>query len=141
MSTKRNLIKNKANKVPLSKRLRLRYRLVILNDASFEEMFSLRLTPGNFLILVSAITIVMSFVVISLISFTPLREYIPGYGDLSDKKALLALSLKADSVAQQMEVKNEYIKNLQNVLSGNITADTSKVKSQKSKVKSQNIKH
>ncbi|HEX7414035.1 MAG TPA: M23 family metallopeptidase [Bacteroidia bacterium] len=113
-------------KIPISERLRRKYRLVILNDASFEENFSLRLTPGGILILVSAITIVMSFFVISLIAFTPLREYIPGYGDISARKALMALSLKADSVEQQMNAKNEYIKNLQNVLSGNIGADTSK---------------
>jgi len=111
-------------KIPLSERLRRKYRLVILNDASFEEKFSLRLTPGGILILVSAITIFMSFLLTSLIAFTPLREYIPGYGDISDRKALIALSLKADSVADLIKAKNEYIENLQNVLSGNITADT-----------------
>ena len=113
-------------KTPLSERLRRKYRMVILNDASFEEKFSLRLTPGGILILVSAITIIMSFLVISLIAFTPLREYIPGYGDISDRKALIALSLKADSVEQIIQEKNEYIENLQNVLSGNIASDTSK---------------
>ncbi len=113
-------------KIPLSERLRRKYRLVILNDASFEEKFSLRLTPGGILILVSAITIFMSFLLTSLIAFTPLREYIPGYGDISDRKALIALSLKADSVEQLIQAKNEYIENLQNVLSGNITADTSR---------------
>ena len=111
-------------KIPLSERLRRKYRLVILNDASFEEKFSLRLTPGGILILVSAITIFMSFLLTSIIAFTPLREYIPGYGDISDRKALIALSLKADSVADLIEAKNEYIENLQNVLSGNLTADT-----------------
>ena len=111
-------------KIPLSQRLRQKYRLVIMNDASFAEMFSLRLTPGGILILVSAITIFMTFLVISLIAFTPLREYIPGYGDISDRKALINLSLKADSVEQLMQAKDEYIENLQNVLSGNITSDT-----------------
>lgn len=111
-------------KIPLSERLRRKYRLVILNDASFEEKFSLRLTPGGILILVSAITIFMSFLLTSLIAFTPLREYIPGYGDISDRKALIALSLKADSVTDLINAKNEYIENLQNVLSGNLTSDT-----------------
>jgi murein DD-endopeptidase MepM/ murein hydrolase activator NlpD len=113
-------------KRPLSERLRRKYRLVILNDASFEERFSLRLTPGGILILVSSVTIFMSFFLISLIAFTPLREYIPGYGDISDRKALIALSLKADSVEEIIQAKNEYIKNLQNVLSGNVTSDTTK---------------
>lgn len=111
-------------KIPLSQRLRRKYRLVILNDESFEERFSLRLTPGGILIMVSAITIFMSIVVTSLVAFTPLREYIPGYGDISDRKALIALSLKADSVDELIKAKNEYIENLQNVLSGNVTSDT-----------------
>ena len=120
-------------KIPLSERLRRKYRLVILNDASFEEKFSLRLTPGGILILVSAITIFMSFLLTSLIAFTPIREYIPGYGDISDRKALIALSLKADSVEQLIQAKNEYIENLQNVLSGNVTADTSRPEKNASK--------
>jgi len=121
-------------KIPLSERLRRKYRLVILNDASFEERFSLRLTPGGILIMVSAITIFMSFLVTSLVAFTPLREYIPGYGDISDRKALIALSLKADSVDELIKAKNEYIENLQNVLSGNVTSDT--IRAEKSTEKS-----
>ncbi|HKC66626.1 MAG TPA: M23 family metallopeptidase [Bacteroidia bacterium] len=113
-------------KIPLFQRLRRKYRLVILNDESFEERFSLRLTPGGILIMVSAITIFMSILVTSLVAFTPLREYIPGYGDISDRKALIALSLKADSVEELIKAKNEYIENLQNVLSGNVTSDTIK---------------
>ena len=120
-------------KIPLSERLRRKYRLVILNDASFEEKFSLRLTPGGILILVGAITIFMSFLVTSLVAFTPLREYIPGYGDISDRKALIALSLKADSVEQIIQAKNEYIENLQNVLSGNVSADTTRPEKNASK--------
>ena len=98
-------------KIPLSQRLRRKYRLVILNDESFEERFSLRLTPGGILIMVSAITIFMSILVTSLVAFTPIREYIPGYGDISDRKALIALSLKADSVDELIKAKNEYIEN------------------------------
>src|SRR6201993_1541369 len=113
-------------KTPLSQRLRRKYRLVILNDESFEERISLRLTPGGILIMVSAITIFMAIVVTSLVAFTPIREYIPGYGDISDRKALIALSLKADSVDELIKAKNEYIENLQNVLSGNVTSDTVK---------------
>lgn len=133
-------MRKEKKKLSLSERLRLKYRLVILNDASFEEMFSLRLTPGGILILISAVTIVMSFLVISLISFTPLREYIPGYGDISARKTLMALSLKADSVEQQMEAKKKYIENLQNVLSGNIGADTSKPTKNSEKTKHLTIK-
>lgn len=109
----------------LLERLRRRYRLVILNDASFEEKISVSLTPGGILILIGSATILMSFLVISLVAFTPLREYIPGYGDVSNQKELIRLSVKADSMEYLMKAKNWYIENLQNVLTGNIQPDHS----------------
>ncbi|HWY37708.1 MAG TPA: M23 family metallopeptidase [Bacteroidia bacterium] len=125
-------------KISLTERLRQKYRLVILNDSSFEEKFSWRLTPGGILILVSAITIIMSFLVISLIAFTPFREYIPGYGDVSNQKELIRLSVKVDSMEYLMDAKNWYIDNLNNVLNGNISPDDKKLDRDSSK-KYQNI--
>jgi len=114
----------KKNKKSLSEKLKQKYRLVILNDSSFEEKFSLRLSPGGLLILVGSVTIFMSFLVIILIAFTPIREYIPGYGDFSNQKELVRLSVKADSLEYMMQAKNWYIQNINDVLSGNIKADT-----------------
>src|SRR6185369_14179681 len=99
---------------------------------------SLRLSPGGILILVGAITIFMSFLVISLIAFTPLREYIPGYGDVSNQKELIKLSVKTDSLEHLMDAKNWYIDNLNNVLNGNLSPEDSKLDRDSSK-KYQNI--
>ena len=60
-------------------RLRRHYRLVVMNDDTFAERFSLRLTPMSILVLICAVTIVMTTLVILLVAFTPLREYFPGY--------------------------------------------------------------
>jgi murein DD-endopeptidase MepM/ murein hydrolase activator NlpD len=108
----------------LSERLKQKYRLVILNDSSFEEKFSLRLSPGGLLILVGAVTIFMSILVVSFVAFTPVREYIPGYGDFSNQKELIRLSVKADSLEYMMKAKNWYIQNINDVLTGNIKADS-----------------
>ncbi len=91
------------------------YRLVILNDETFGEKFSIRLSPLGLLITATAITITMTTLVISLVALTPLREYIPGYGNVSDRKELLKLSLRADSIEQTLEAKESYINNLINV--------------------------
>src|SRR5437870_1279754 len=87
-----------------SRFLRRRYRLVILNDTTFGEKFSLRLSPWGIIIGVLAITIV-----ISLVAFTPLREYIPGYGDVTERKQILALNIKADSIEKSIESRDVYI--------------------------------
>jgi murein DD-endopeptidase MepM/ murein hydrolase activator NlpD len=89
-----------------------KYRLVILNDATFGEKFSLRLSPWGIIIGIAAITIVMTTLVISLVAFTPLREYIPGYGDIAERKQILELNIKADSLEQALSSREVYLNNV-----------------------------
>jgi murein DD-endopeptidase MepM/ murein hydrolase activator NlpD len=105
-------------KYKLRDRLKHRYRLVVLNDDTFEESFALRLTPLGLLTLISGITIIMTTLVIVLVAFTPLREYIPGYGKVTEKNDLIALNLKVDSLESSMSAKDWYIQNIANVLEG-----------------------
>lgn len=106
------------------KRLRHRYRLVVMNDDTFEEKFSLRLTPLGLVILLGSSTIIMIMVVTSLIAFTPLREYIPGYADVGVRRNLIRITLKSDSLEETISQRNEFIGNIGNVLKGNIKTDT-----------------
>ncbi len=122
-----------AKKKRIIDRLRNRYRLVVMNDDTFEERFSLRLKPIGLVILISAITIVMTTLIISLIAFTPLREYIPGYADVEMRRDLVRLSLKSDSLEQAILQRNAFIKNISNVLSGNIQTDSTLNKPVKNK--------
>lgn len=98
--------------------LRNKYRLVILNDDSFAEKFSLRLSPMGLIILLGSVTIVMTALVISLVAFTPFREYIPGYGNVNDRKDIIRLNSKADSLESTLASRDWYINNLLNVFSG-----------------------
>jgi len=109
----------------LMERLRNRYRLVVMNDDTFEEKFSLRLTPMGLVILIGAVSIFMTVLVISLVAFTPLREYIPGYGsDLDTRKELIRLSVKTDSMESELEKKTIFLENIQHVLRGDIKVDS-----------------
>ena len=108
--------------------LRRKYRLILLNDTTFGEKFSLRLSPITLIIGVFAITIVMTTLVISLVAFTPLREYIPGYGDVSERKQILLLNLKADSLEQTLDARNEYMTSILNVLNEKVESKTEKPK-------------
>lgn len=98
--------------------LRNKYRLVILNDDSFAEKFALRLSPLGLIILLGSITIVMTAFVISIVAFTPLREYIPGYGNVNDRKDLLSLSAKADSLEKTLAARDWYMNNILKVFEG-----------------------
>jgi murein DD-endopeptidase MepM/ murein hydrolase activator NlpD len=109
---------NEKEKRKLFDRLRNKYRLVVMNDDTFEERFSLRLTPGGFLILISGITIVMIAIVVSLVAFTPLREYIPGYADVDVQSKLVRLNFQADSIERSLAIRQKYIDNISTILAG-----------------------
>lgn len=104
--------------------MRNRYRLVIMNDDTFEEKWSLRLTPLGVVILFGSISIVMTILVISLVAFTPLREYIPGYADVGMRRDLLLANARLDSLERKAKADSLYFDNLGKVLSGDLKAET-----------------
>jgi len=110
--------------------LKRKYRLILLNDNSLDEKFSLRLSPLNLIIGILALTIIMTSVVISLIAFTGLREYIPGYGTTEERIKMLKLNYKADSLEKKVEARDTYLKGLLTVLTEN---DKSEIEEQKRK--------
>ena len=105
-----------------------RYRLVILNDATFGEKVSIRLTPYGIIIGALAITIVMTSFVISLVAFTSLREYIPGYGDIAERKQILELNLKADSLEQALGSHGVYLDAVLKAVEEKVETKTAKPK-------------
>lgn len=105
-----------------------KYRLVILNDNTFGEKFSWRLSPMSMIVGILAITIVMATLVISLVAFTPLREYIPGYGTVAERKQILNLTAKADSIEQILEARDTYMSNVLNVLNDKLETRSDKPK-------------
>ncbi len=105
-------------KKKILKKLKNKYRLVILNDASFEERFSYRLTPLNLVTLLISVAVLIIVIVAVTIIFTPLREYIPGYTDVSLREDLTKMVLKSDSLEQELKSNNNYIKNIKAILKG-----------------------
>ncbi|HEX4888318.1 MAG TPA: M23 family metallopeptidase [Luteibaculaceae bacterium] len=108
----------------LIKRLKSKYRLQIIRDNTFEERFSLRLTPMNVIVVGTALFLVLGAFYVSLILFTPLKEYIPGYADGSVKRSILRASMKADSLQQQLDALVLYERNLKMILQGKLPMDT-----------------
>ena len=82
-------------------------RLVILNEDTFEETFSLKLNLMNVFVVATVGAILIIFITTYIIAFTPLREYIPGYASSKLKKDATELALKSDSLALALK-KNNY---------------------------------
>ena len=80
------MVKNNKNKGKLKQKLTNKYRLVVLNENTFEERFSLKLSRLNFYIFGGLFSITLILVTVLLIAFTPLKEYIPGYSSTKLQK-------------------------------------------------------
>lgn len=102
------------------KRLQNRYRLVVMNDDTYEEVVTFKLSRMSVYITLSTIFVVLTGLTVALIVFTPLRLYIPGYGDINATKELRELKLKTDSLEQAVKYKEQYLDNIKNVLQGNV---------------------
>lgn len=100
-------------------KLKNKYRLVILNDDTFEEKVSLRLSQLNVFVVLGVTLLVLIFMVTTLIVFTPLREFIPGYTDLTLRKKGIENSLKTDSIERVLAQDSIYLKNFKAVMEGN----------------------
>ena len=103
------------------RRLRNRYRLVVMNDDSYEEVVTFKLSRLSVYILLSTIFVLLTSLTVALIVFTPLRMYIPGYGDVNTTKELRELKMKTDSLEESMRQKDRYMENLKTVLQGDVT--------------------
>lgn len=105
-----------------TKKLLNKYRLVILNEDTFEERLSFRLTRLNVFVLLSLSTIFLVVATILLIAFTPLREYIPGYSSTELKKQAIELNYKTDSLMQVIAVNEKYYLSIKKVLHGELSS-------------------
>lgn len=112
------------------KRLRNRYRLLVMNDDTFEEVVTFRLSRLSVYIMMSSIFVLLIGLTVALLVLTPLRYYIPGYGKTESRSELQMLQIRTDSLEQVMEYKEKYLNDLQTVLNGNtpVKKDTTTIK-------------
>jgi hypothetical protein len=104
----------------LRKKLFTKNRLVILNEDTFEEIFSFKLNLMNvFVVATLGAILLISFTTV-IIAFTPLREFIPGYSSSKLKKDATELALKSDSLSSALKKNEAYIKSIQKVLTGEL---------------------
>ena len=99
-------------------KLRNKYRMVILNDETYEEKFSFRLSRLNVFITIGFTAILLIVITIFLIAFTPLREYIPGYTDVTLSRRVNDLLRKTDSLENVTRQKAAYVENIKRIIEG-----------------------
>ncbi len=104
----------------IKKKLLHKYRLVVLNEDTFEERFSFKLNRLNVFVFSTIFAVFLIAITTLLIAFTPLREYIPGYSSTALKQKATDLTYKTDSLQQVISVNESYLASIRKVLSGDV---------------------
>ena len=112
------------------KRLQNRYRLVVMNDDTYEEVVTFKLSRLSVYIGLSTIFVLLVGLTVALLVLTPLKYYIPGYGNRENNSELQALKVRTDSLEHSIEYKEQYLNSIKKVLNGDTPQqrDTTKLK-------------
>ncbi|CAM1345979.1 M23 family metallopeptidase [Tenacibaculum crassostreae] len=104
----------------IKQKLTDKYRLVILNEDTFQERFSLKLSRLNVFVFGGIFSVLLIVLTTLLIAFTGIREYIPGYSSTALKKKATKLTYEADSLKNRLAIIESYTRALKPVLTGEI---------------------
>ena len=111
-----------------------KYRLVILNENTFEEQVSFKLTRLNVCVLFFVSALFLIICTVLLIAFTSLREYIPGYSSTKLTSQANDLVYKTDSLFIEISGKEQFYESIKKVLKGDIKAEKFNIDSTKSAI-------
>lgn len=100
-----------------------KYRFSVINDHTFEEVWRIRLTRYNAFLLITFLFVFIIAATTSLISFTNLREFIPGYPDVTMRRNILVSAIRLDSLDRELALRDKYFANLNAIISGNMSAE------------------
>ncbi|NKI31210.1 M23 family metallopeptidase [Croceivirga thetidis] len=114
------MAKKKTKRKNIRRKLLHKYRLVILNENTFEEKISFKLSRLNVFITGMLFMIILIGFTTLFIAFTPLREYIPGYSSTKLKRQATELTYKTDSLVTVLGYTNRYLNNVRMVLRGEV---------------------
>lgn len=110
----------------LMEKLRDKYRLVVMNDDSFEEVFSFKLTPLNVYIFFSSLIVGVAILMTLIFFYTPIKRYIPGYGDFTRDSEVASLTSKVKALESEAEANRAYADNIRKLLNGDVEDITQK---------------
>lgn len=118
-----------------------KYRFSVINDTTFEEVWRVRLTQYNAFLLITFLILFIIGATTALITFTNLREFIPGYPDVTMRRNILMSAIRLDSLDRELKLRDKYFANLNAIISGNQPADLYSVQATSGNYKSITFKN
>ncbi|MGB3548954.1 MAG: M23 family metallopeptidase [Saprospiraceae bacterium] len=99
------------------------YRLVVMDPESHREVGDYQLTPKNVYIAVTTLLLLLLVAIFLLVAYTPLRNYIPGYGDRATLDEMRAVQREIRTLQDTMELQQRYIATVTKRLRGEVVTE------------------
>jgi murein DD-endopeptidase MepM/ murein hydrolase activator NlpD len=112
------MVNSKEKKRGLLRKLMHKYRLVILNEESYEEVGFVRLSRLNIMAITGILTLLVIALVYIVIAYTPVRELIPGYPDAMISHHIRQNAMKLDSIQRELAIRDQYFLNINRIVNG-----------------------
>ncbi|MGN6477246.1 MAG: hypothetical protein ACTHKV_08470 [Flavipsychrobacter sp.] len=100
------------------KRVNTEYRVVFIDDESLQEVASFKLTMRKLYTLLSSLFVLVAVVTVCIVLLTPLKYYIPGYGNNDSRRQIIQLQQTVDSLSDLAAAQQQYEDNLKDVITG-----------------------
>lgn len=104
--------------------IKFKYKLTITNENTLEEVAGLHVSKLNGMSVLLTLSAILFLIAATIIAFTPLRNYLPGYLNSDVRAQIVDNALRVDSLQQLVERQKMYIMNIQDIFSGTVRVDT-----------------
>jgi hypothetical protein len=111
-------MENSKKKKSLIQKLRNKYRIAIFNEQTYEEVWKLRLSRLNVFTFAGTVAVILIGLVILLIAYTGLKEYIPGYPDGNQRILMVRNVHRVDSLIREIEKRDQFFNSIRSVVQG-----------------------
>jgi len=95
-----------------------RYRLVVLDDDTHEQLYSSKWTRGGITVIIATVILIPAAITFAIIAFSPLRVLIPGYPSSSVRAEAVRNIERLDSLENALAKWDLQLTNIQRVLTG-----------------------
>ncbi len=114
----------KKKKVSYWHNFKFKYKLTIINESTLEEVVGIHVSKLNGLSVLLSVLLFLIVIAALIVSFTPLRNYLPGYMNSDVRKQIVDNALRLDSMQEVLDCQNLYIMNIQDIFRGTVRIDT-----------------
>lgn len=95
-----------------------KFRIALIDHYTHQQLASVKISKTGLFIAIVTIIVAFTALVYSIIAFTPVREFIPGYPDARSKRAAIHNAMRIDSLERVIYRWELYSENLRRVVEG-----------------------